>query len=214
MKKNLFLLDHPILQDKLAVLRNKTTSSVVFRRTLSEISRLVAYEATRDLALSPVELETPMAQTTAYMVSEQPIIVSILRAGNGMMDALQTMLPFASGGHIGIYRDKFIRNTVEYYFRLPKESAGKRILLADPVLATGDTAIASIDRLKEYRVGPIRMLCVLVSGEGVDKVHHFHPDVEIYAVSQEPELNQDGYLIPGIGDAGNRLYQSSRTVAD
>jgi uracil phosphoribosyltransferase len=206
--KNLVLVDHPIIRHSLTRLRDKKTESSAFRRKLNEISRIVAYEASRDLQTTPIEIETPLAKMKGEKITDAPVIVSIMRAGNGMLDGLLGMMPFASAGHIGIYRDKFIKNTVEYYLKLPSEIKGKRIFLADPLLATGDTAVACVDRLKQFEVGPITLLCVLVSKRGLELLNHFHPDVKVYAVSVEPELNEAGYLIPGLGDAGDRLYMS------
>lgn len=201
------IVKHPILEDKLARLRDRETSCTDFRRILREISRLLAYESTKDLEIKTVDLKTPLATTKGERVANAPIVVSIMRAGNGMLDGMLDMLPFASSGQIGIYRDKFIKNTVEYYFRLPKKVEGKTILLIDPIVATADTAIASIDRVKQYKVGKIRLVCVLISREGEEKINHFHPDVEIITLGNTEELNDDGYLIPGIGDVGGRLYQ-------
>ncbi len=206
--KNLVLVDHPIIRHSLARLRDKTTESSAFRRKLNEISRWIAYEATRDLATSPVEIETPLAKMKAEKIVNTPVIVSIMRAGNGMLDGLLGAMPFASAGHIGIYRDKFIHNTVEYYLKLPNDIKGKQVFLADPLLATGDTVVACVDRLKQFEVGPITMLCVLCSKKGLEQLHHFHPDVKVYAVSVEPEMNEMGYLIPGLGDAGDRIYKT------
>jgi uracil phosphoribosyltransferase len=208
----LTIVNHPVLQHKLTLLRNKETKSSEFRRLLNEISGLLAYESTRDLALRDIEIQTPLEKMQGQTVKDSPVIVSIMRAGNGMLDGLLDMLPFASAGHIGIYRDRFIQNTVEYYFRLPKESVGRPVILADPLLATGDTAVACLDRLKKYGVGKIKMICVLVSVEGVEKVHYFHPDVEIIAIAQERALNDDGYLLPGLGDAGDRLYKTIEII--
>lgn len=206
--KNLNLVDHPIIRHSLTRLRDKNTDSSAFRRKLTEISRLIAYEATRDLKTGIVEIETPLAKMKSEKVIDAPVVVSIMRAGNGMLDGLLAMMPFAAAGHIGIYRDKFIKNTVEYYLKLPQQIKGKQVFLADPLLATGDTAVACVDRLKQLDAGPITMLCVLCSKEGLEKLFHFHPDVKVYAVSVEPEMNDYGYLIPGLGDAGDRLYQT------
>lgn len=206
--KNLTLVDHPIIRHSLARLRDKTTESSAFRRKLNEISRLIAYEATRDMATEAVEIETPLAKMKAEKIINTPVIVSIMRAGNGMLDGLLGAMPFASAGHIGIYRDKFIHNTVEYYLKLPNDIKGKQVFLADPLLATGDTVVACVDRLKQFEVGPITMLCVLCSKKGLEMLHHFHPDVKVYAVSVEPEMNEMGYLVPGLGDAGDRIYKT------
>jgi uracil phosphoribosyltransferase len=209
MHKNLKLITHPLLKHKLAILRDKTTTTQDFREITKEISRILAYEAMSDWKdLEQFEIETPVAKARVEKIKNSPIVVAILRAGNPMLDAVLSMLPFASAGHIGIYRDKFIKNTVEYYFKIPIDHIGKSILLCEPLIATGDTVVAAIDRLKSYDVGPIKVLSILVSKEGVDKVVHFHPDVEILALSVEAETTQDGYLIPGLGDAGDRLYQT------
>lgn len=206
---NFKLVDHPILKHKLGFLRDKNTGSAEFRSIIKEMSRLLAYEATKEMKVTSMTVETPLATANVDRILENPIIVSIMRAGNGMLEGLLSLLPFASAGHIGIYRDKFIKNTVEYYFKLPDDAKGRPILLADPLLATADTAIACVDRLKQYEVGPIKMLCILVSPEGLERLNHFHPDVEVYGVSMEEGLTKDGYLLPGLGDAGNRLYQSN-----
>jgi uracil phosphoribosyltransferase len=206
--KNVILVDHPIVKHSLTRLRDKTTEPSAFRRKLHEISRWIAYEATRDLPMELVSIETPLAKTKSEVIADAPVVVSIMRAGNGMLDGLLAALPFSSAGHIGIYRDKFINNTVEYYLKLPEGIAGKRIFLADPLLATGDTAVACVDRLKQFKVGEISFLCVLSSKEGLEKLHYFHPDVKVYAVSIEPEMTDSGYLVPGCGDAGNRLYMT------
>lgn len=203
----LTIIEHPILQHKLTILRKKETKASEFRSLLNEMSGLLAYECTKDLPLKTVNIETPLEKTQGKMVNEEPMVVSIMRAGNAMLDGILNILPFASVGHIGIYRDKFTQNTVEYYFRLPDEPAGRSVILVDPLLATGDTAIACLDRLKQYHVGSIKMISILVSEEGVKKVHHFHPDVEIITICQERAFTDDGYLLPGIGDAGDRLYK-------
>jgi uracil phosphoribosyltransferase len=204
--KNLILVDHPILRHSLTILRDRKTDSAAFRRHLHEITRLVAYEASRDLATGAVEIETPLAKTKSETVSETPIVVSIMRAGNAMLDAVLSVMPFAAAGHIGIYRDKFINNTVEYYLKLPEDARGRRVYLVDPLLGTGDTAVACIDRLKQYEVGAITFICVLCSKPGLEKLFHFHPDVKVYTVAIEPEINELGYLVPGLGDVGDRLY--------
>jgi len=206
--KNLSLVDHPIVRHSLTKLRDKNTDSATFRRELNEISRLIAYEATRDLKTEIIETETPLAKAKSERIKNWPVIVSIMRAGNGMLDGLLAMMPFAAAGHIGIYRDKFINNTVEYYFKMPTNIEGQHVFLADPLLATGDTAVACVDRLKQFGVKSISLLCILCSKSGLEKLEYFHPDVKVYAVSVEPEMNELGYLIPGLGDAGDRLYRT------
>lgn len=204
--ENIKEIKHPLIEHKLAFLRDKNTSSDEFRRIIVELTKFLAFEATKDLDLKNDNIETPIAKATVKKIQDPPVVVSIMRAGNGMIDSMLTLLPFCSAGHIGIYRDKFIDNTVEYYFKLPEDVKGKEILLVDPLLATGDTAIASIDRLKQYEVGKIKMLTILTCAHGVKRLHHFHPDVEIFTLSASEELNEKGYLVPGLGDAGDRLF--------
>ncbi len=206
--KNFTEVKHPVLKHKLAMLRNKNTDSIGFRGLMNEIGKFLAYEVTSDMVTEEFDIETPMTITKGIRPAHYPMIVSIMRAGNGMLDGVLETLPYASAGHIGIYRDKFIENTVEYYFKLPANHEGRDVLLIDPMLATGDTAIASIDRLKQYKVGKIKMICVLASPEGLERLEHFHPDVEIIGLSLEEGLNEKGYLLPGLGDAGDRLYNT------
>jgi uracil phosphoribosyltransferase len=209
MYKNLIELKHPLMLHKLGHLRDKNTNSADFRNLMTEISKLLAYEAMRDWKeLDVVNVETPLAPTKVERIINPPCAVAILRAGNGMLDGVLSMIPIASAGHIGIYRDKFIQNTVEYYFKLPAQVKGRAILLCDPLIATADTMIAAIDRLKSYHVGPIKVLSVLVSEHALMRLEHFHPDVKIYALNVEKEMMDNGYLVPGLGDAGDRLYQT------
>jgi len=204
-----FHIDHPLLKHKLGYLRDKNTQSNEFRELMKEISRILAYEVMRDWKdFDIVDIETPIAKTKIERIVNPPIVVSILRAGNGMLDAVLSMIPFAQVGFIGIYRDKFIHNTVEYYFKMPKNLKGRQIVLCDPLLATGDTLIAAIDRLKSYEVGKIKVLSILASTYGIDRIHHFHPDVDFYYLNEEKDLNEKGYLVPGLGDAGDRLFQT------
>ncbi len=205
---NLKVLDHPILKHKLTMLRDKNTHGISFRAIMNELSCFLAYEASKELQLEKFDIETPIQKCKGERPKKYPSIVSIMRAGNGMLDGVLQTLPFAQAGHIGIYRDKFIHNTVEYYFKIPDSAQGNDILLLDPMLATGDTAIASIDRLKQYDVGKITMLSILVSPQGVERMNHFHPDVDIICIGLEEGLNDKGYLLPGMGDAGDRLYNS------
>lgn len=199
-------LKHPLIEHKLAFLRDKNTASAEFRGIVKELTKFIAYEATKDLNLSQTSVDTPFDKADVQKIVNPPIVVSIMRAGNGMLDSMLEVLPFCQSGHIGIYRDKFINNTVEYYFKLPDDVKGKDILLLDPLLATGDTAVASIDRLKQYEVGKIRLLTILTCEQGTSRVHEFHPDVEIFAVAAKEGLNEKGYLVPGLGDAGDRLF--------
>jgi uracil phosphoribosyltransferase len=184
--KNVQIISHPLMQHKLGYLRDKNTHSAEFREIMKEIGRSLAYEAMRDWQeMDEVAIETPIAKTNVQRLKNPPIAVSVMRAGNGLLDAVLSMIPVASAGFIGIYRDKFIHNTVEYYFKLPANVIGKRVLLCDPLIATADTMVAAIDRLKSYQVGTITVLSVLVSEHALQR-----------------------YLVPGLGDAGDRLYQT------
>jgi uracil phosphoribosyltransferase len=207
--RNLQVLDHPLLKHKLGYLRDKNTSSSEFRELVKEISRILAFEVMRDWKeLKTVDIETPLAKTKVERIQNVPVVVSIMRAGNGMLDAVLSMIPFASTGFIGIYRDKFIHSTVEYYFKMPVDIQGKQAILCDPLVATADTAIAAIERLKSYEVGEIRILSILISEFAVKRLQEAHPDVKILTLSVEKEMNENGYLLPGLGDAGDRLYQT------
>lgn len=207
MNENLKIINHPLLRHKLGILRDKKSSTQEFREITKEISRILAYEAMRDWQeMEEFEVETPIALARVERIRNAPLVIAIMRAGSPVQDAVLSMLPFASAGHIGIYRDKFIKNTVEYYFKIPKDHEGKTVFLCEPLVATADTSIAAIDRLKSYNVGPIKLLSILVSPEGLAKLHEIHPDVVVYALSKEQSLNEMGYLIPGLGDAGDRLY--------
>ncbi len=201
-------IKHPLIEHKLSRLRDRNTTSAEFRTLMEELARLLAYEATRDLPLKEVAIETPLTATRARVVEQFPTIISVMRAGNGMLEGILSLLPMAPAGHIGIYRDKFIKNTVEYFFKVPERAKGGTVLLADPLLATGDSAIASLDRLKQFGVAKIKMLCLLVSPQGLERVQYFHPDVDIFTLSVEEGLDSDGRLLPGVGDAGNRLYNT------
>lgn len=203
---NVTVIEHPIIAHKLGILRNKNTTSHEFRQLFDELGQILAYESTRDLKLTSATVETPMETAKVQRIGEQVIVATILRAAEGILPAFMQMLPFAQFGHIGIYRDKFMNQTVEYYFKLPKEVSGKRVLLLDPLLATGDTCLAAIERLKQYGVGRIRVITLLSSKLGLRKVLEQHPDVEIFTLSIEKGLDERGYLLPGLGDAGDRLF--------
>ncbi len=202
------ILTHPVLQHKLSFLRDKNISSMAFRQIVEEMSQMMAYEATRDLKMEMVTVQTPLEKTESPKITETFTLVAILRAGLGMLNGMMKILPFATVGHIGIYRDRFVNATVEYYLRLPKDVKNHRVLLLDPMLATGDTACAAIERLKEYGVKQIRLITLLAAPQGIRKIHENFPDVEIFTVSLERELNKKGYILPGMGDAGDRLYDT------
>ena len=205
-ESNLHILNHPIIQYKLGRLRERTTKTAEFRHIFHQLAHLVAFEAFRHLEINTKEITTSTGLNTSGDVIESPIIISIMRAGNEMLDGVLSLLPDSSAGHIGIYRDRSTQNTVEYYLRLPKVVKGKAIFLLDPNLATGNTMLASIDRLNQFGVGKITVLCFLVSQEGVNKVHFYYPEIKIFAAAIEPSINEQGFLIPGLGDVSNRLY--------
>lgn len=207
MAKNKFrVIEHPLAQDKLTQMRDKDTKPEKFRRLVMELAELMTYEVTSELKTKLVEIETPIAKCKGPRLSEHVVFVPILRAGQAMVEGALRIMPFASVGHIGIYRDKFVNNTVEYYFRMPEDIKGRRVIVFDPMLATGDTAVAALGRLKDYDVGPITFCCLLSAKEGLKNLHENHPDVEVVSLSLEPELNDKDYIVPGVGDAGDRIY--------
>ena len=209
MEGKVTVLNHPLLKHKLGYLRDKNTNSVEFRDLMKEISVLLAYEAMRDWKdMVQISIETPIAKATVERIKGAPVVVSVMRAGNGMLDSVLQVIPFASAGFIGIYRDKFIHTTVEYYFKMPADIKGRMAILCDPLVSTSDTMIAAIDRLKSYEVKEIKILTILLSDFARQKLHLFHPDVEIFTLNIETEINDHGYLVPGLGDAGDRLYQT------
>ncbi len=209
MDSKVKVINHPLLRHKLGYLRDKRTNSVEFRDLMKEISVLLAYEAMRDWKeMITIDIETPIAGATVERITKAPVVVSVMRAGNGMLDSVLSVIPFASAGFIGIYRDKFIHNTVEYYFKMPENIKGRMAILCDPLVSTADTMIAAIDRLKSYEVKEIKILTILLSEFAQKRIQHFHPDVEIFTINIEKEINELGYLVPGLGDAGDRLYQT------
>jgi uracil phosphoribosyltransferase len=206
---NLHIIDHPLLRHKLGYLRDKNTTSNDFRALVTEISKVLSYEVMRSWKeFEYPEIETPLAKMTIERIVKAPVVVSIMRAGNGMLDGALSMIPFASAGFIGIYRDRFINTTVEYYFKMPADIEGRVAILCDPLIASGDTICAAITRLKSYRVKKIQLMAILISEHAAKRLQEEHPDVEIFAVNVEKEINDDGYLVPGLGDAGDRLFQT------
>lgn len=206
MHENLILVNHPLVLTKLAQIRSVDLPLGDFRRHVKELSQFLAYEACKNLPLKSTEIKAALGKAQCKIIKDYPIVVSIMRAGNPMLDGILAIIEKARAGHIGIYRDRFINNTVEYYFRIPKDCQKKTILLCDPVVATADTALGCIERLKQYEVGEIRLLCFLISKEGLKKINHFHPDVKIFTIEIEKKMTEKGYLYPGIGDVGARLY--------
>lgn len=203
---NLTVVKHPILAHKLSFLRDKNTTRNEFRSLMKEVGEILAYEATRERQLKTIEVETPFGTAQSQRVDDDISVVTIMRAGNGLLEGVLEMLPFAKIGHIGIYKDKFINHTVEYYFKLPENIENHQVLLLDPVLATGTTLLASIDRLKQYNIQNITVLSVIAHDSGIELIKKHHPDVQIYTLSVEPEIDENGFLVPGIGDVSDRLF--------
>lgn len=203
----LFIVEHPLVQHKLTLLRDRRTPTKIFKELVDEIAMLMAYEATRDLALEPVQIDTPLERTTGRRVSGKKLtLVPILRAGLGMVDGILKLVPSARVGHIGLYRDHETLEPVDYYFKIPANAGERDFLLLDPMLATGGSAIAAINSLKKAGAVRIRFLCLVASPFGVARVHDSHPDVPILCAALDRELNERGYILPGLGDAGDRLF--------
>lgn len=203
----LFVMDHPLIKHKLSIMRNKRTGSKDFRELLREIAMLMGYELTRDLPLEDIIIETPMQKMTAQKVSGKKLaIVPILRAGLGMVDGLLELVPVAKVGHIGLYRDPETHLPVEYYCKLPFDIEERIVVLVDPMLATGGSAVDAITKLKERGCRNIRFMCLVAAPEGVKKVQEAHPDVDIYAAALDECLNDHAYILPGLGDAGDRIF--------
>jgi uracil phosphoribosyltransferase len=201
------VLDHPLLRHKLALLRDKNTTTGMFRQVAREISLLMAYEVTRDLPLEPVEIETPLETMRAeHLAGKKLCIVSILRAGNGILEGMLDLVPSARVGHIGLYRDPATLRPVEYYLKLPSDVAERRVILVDPMLATGHSAAAAASRLKQAGVMAMKFVCLLAAPEGVAVFTEAHPDVPVFTGAVDRELDGHGYIRPGLGDAGDRFY--------
>jgi uracil phosphoribosyltransferase len=207
MSNNLKIVEHPLVQYKLSQMRRKETPSSDFRRLLREISLLLAYEVMRDLPLVDKEIETPMARAMLPVLRElEPCFISILRAGNGILEGMLDLLPSARAGHVGMYRDHETLEAIEYYFKVPEDMAGRLTIVCDPMLATGHTAVAAIQRLKDAGAKKIKFVCLLAAPEGVKTLTEAHPDVPIFTAALDEKLNEKGYIVPGLGDAGDRIY--------
>ena len=203
----LHIVDHPLIVHKLSIMRNKKTGSKDFRELLDEIALLMGYELTRDLPLEEIQIETPIMPMKAKVVKGKKLaIVPILRAGLGMVNGLQTLVPVAKVGHIGLYRDPETHKPVEYYSKLPTDVAERLVILVDPMLATGGSAVDALSMLKAKGCKQIRFMCLVAAPEGVAKVQEAHPDVDIYAAALDECLNDHAYIIPGLGDAGDRIF--------
>ena len=201
------VIDHPMIQHKLTIMRKKETGSKDFRELLKEISLLMGYEVTRDLPLDDIEIETPICKTMAKKVSGRKLaIVPILRAGIGMVDGLQTLVPVAKVGHIGLYRNEETHVPVVYYCKLPEDINQRLVIVTDPMLATGGSACDALSMLKERGCNNIRLMCLVSAPEGIARVQKEHPDVDIYVAAVDNHLNKDAYIVPGLGDAGDRIF--------
>ena len=204
---NVTIVDHPLVQHKLSLMRQKETDTARFRQLLRETALLLGYEVTRDLALENRRIETPLSEMQApFLTGKKLALVSILRAGNGLLDGMLDLIPSARVGHVGLYRDPQTLAAVEYYFKVPEDLGNRTVIVLDPMLATGHSAIAAISRLKEANARHLKMLCLLAAPEGIEALHAAHPDVAIFAAAVDERLNDHGYIVPGIGDAGDRLY--------
>lgn len=202
-----YVFDHPLIQHKTAMIRDKNTSVKDFRELVREISMLMAYEVTRDLPLKDVEVETPLCKATMKMLKGEDIaIVPILRAGLGMVDGMLELVPNAKVGHIGLYRDPDTHMPVEYYCKLPADIEHRQVIVVDPMLATGGSAAAAIDFIKEKGAKKVAFMCLIAAPEGIDVMQKQHPDVDIYIAAKDSHLNDHAYIVPGLGDAGDRLY--------
>ena len=204
---NVTIVNHPLVQHKLSLMRQKETDTARFRLLLREISLLLGYEVTRDLALESRRIETPLSEMQApFLTGKKLALVSILRAGNGLLEGMLDLIPSARVGPVGLYRDPQTLAAVEYYFKVPEDLGNRVVIVLDPMLATGHSAIAAIGRLKEAKARHLKMLCLLAASEGIEALHAAHPDVAIFAAAVDEKLNDHGYIVPGIGDAGDRLY--------
>ena len=203
----LHIINHPLVQHKLTIMRDKRTGTKDFRELLKEIGMLMGYELTRDLPLSNIEIETPICKMNACEISGKKLaIVPILRAGLGMADGILSLLPVAKVGHIGMYRNEETHEPVFYYCKMPEDIQQRMVILTDPMLATGGSAVAAISKLKEYGCDNIRMMCLVAAPEGVRKVQSEHPDVDIYVAALDDHMNENAYIVPGLGDAGDRIF--------
>ena len=207
LPKSLVVVDHPLILHKLSLMRDKTPPSAVFRQVLREISLLLAYEVTRDLPMTTQKIETPLTEMDAPILKgKKLVIVSILRAGNGLLEGMLDLLPSARIGHIGLYRDPITLKPVEYYFKVPSDIGERPVIVVDPMLATGNSTAYAIQKLKDAGAKDVRLVCLLSAPEGIRRVAEDHPDVPIYTAAVDSHLNDHGYIVPGLGDAGDRMF--------
>jgi uracil phosphoribosyltransferase len=207
MSQNVHLIDHPLVQHKLTLMRRKDTSTKSFRELAQEVSILLAYELTRDMPMQEVEIETPLERMTSRIIDGKKVVLaSILRAGNGLLEGMLQVLPAARVGHIGLYRDPATLQAVEYYFKMPQDMTERDVIVLDPMLATGNSAVAAVTRIKATGPRSIRFVCLVSCPEGIRTFHEHHPDVPIYTPAIDRGLNEHGYIVPGLGDAGDRIF--------
>lgn len=207
MNENIMVMDHPLIQHKLTLLRDKNTGSKDFRELVSEIATLMCYEATRDLPLKEVEIETPVAKAVTKVIAGRKLaFVPILRAGLGMVDGVLSLVPAARVGHIGLYRDPETLEPVEYYAKFPEDIEEREVIVVDPMLATGGSAIDAIKMIKKRNVKKIKFMCIIAAPEGLKALSETHPDVQIYCAALDEKLNEHAYIVPGLGDAGDRIF--------
>lgn len=203
---NVTVIDHPLIQHKLSLMRDVETSTSSFRRLMREVSLLLCYEVTRDLPLHDAEIQTPVAPTQAPVLARKLCFVSILRAGNGLLEGMLDLIPVARVGHVGLYRDPETLIAVEYYYKVPPDIAQRLVIVVDPMLATANSAIAAVDRLKQGGASEIKFVSLLSAPEGVRAFNEAHPDVTLHTAAVDSHLNEHGYIVPGLGDAGDRIY--------
>ena len=204
---NVHIIDHPLIQHKLTIMRRHDTSTRSFRQLVNEIAMLLCYEVTRDLPLTTERIQTPMEEMDAPILAGKKLcFVSVLRAGNGLLDGMLNLIPSARVGHVGLYRDHDTLQAVEYYYKVPSDINDRLVIAVDPMLATANSAIAAVQRLKEGGAQNIKFLCLLAAPEGVKAFNEAHPDVELYTAAVDRELNESGYIMPGLGDAGDRIF--------
>jgi len=205
--KNVTIVDHPLVQHKLSLMRRKKTSTAMFRQLIREVTLLLGYEVTRDLPMGRERIETPITEMDAPVLTGKKVVfISVLRAGNGLLEGMLDLIPSARVGHVGLYRDPDTLVAVEYYFKVPEELEERPVIVVDPMLATANSAIAAVQRIKEAGAKDIKMLCLLAAPEGIKAFQEAHPDVPIITAAVDDHLNEHGYIVPGLGDAGDRIY--------
>jgi uracil phosphoribosyltransferase len=207
LNKQVHILDHPLIQHKLTLMRKKITSTSSFRKLMNEISMLIAYEVTRDMSMQTIEIETPFEVMNSRVIDGKKLVFAcILRGGNGLLDGMLSVVPGARVGHIGLYRDPKTLTVVEYYFKMPKNMENRDVIVIDTMLATGHSAVAAMERIQEFNPKSIKFICLISSPEGIDNFHRSYPDIPIYTLSVDRELNEEGFILPGFGDAGDRIF--------